>query len=157
MITITPLSLYIINRVRLRRLTLGISAQKLSLILGHSLNYVISIESMTRDTSYPPHEWPKLAAALGCEINDLLPAEQSTSTGELIEKKVMSLSDEADVKKIIAALKGHGLFDDGDSANNSEIPRLHGISLEMTLMKVAKHLNIQDEKQIAVLRKVLEE
>ncbi len=138
MIKMMPLSLYIINVVRLRRFTLGISAQKLSLMLGHSLNYVITIESTTRDTSYPPHEWPKLALALGCDINDLLPAEQSTSTGELIEKKVLSLSDEADVRKVISALKEHGFFNEDKS-----------------LEEVVKHLNIQDEEQIDVLKKVL--
>lgn len=94
---------------------------------------------MKRLSQYPTHEWLKLAAALNCDINDLLPPEQSTSTGELIEKKVLSLSDEADVRKVIAALKEHGFFKE-----------------EKSLEEVVKHLNVQDEGQINVLRKVLE-
>jgi hypothetical protein len=35
--------------------------------------------------------------------------------------------------------------------------QLHDVSLEMTLEKLVKHLNIQDEGQVKVLRKVLEE
>lgn len=138
MIAITPLSLYIINQVRLKRLTLGIPAKRLSKLLNHSSSYVTTIESNLRDSSYPPHEWPKLAAALNCDINDLLPAEQSTSTGELIEKEVLSLSNEADARKVISALKEHGFFEE-----------------EKTLEDLVKHLNIQDEGQIEVLRKVL--
>jgi predicted transcriptional regulator len=153
---ITYLSLYIINQVRLRRLVLGISSRNLSEMLGHSSGYVGMVESTATLTQYPTHEWPKLAAALGCDINDLLPPGQSTSTGELIEKKVLSLSDEGDVRKVIAALKENGFFDEGVSANNNEISRLHDVSLEMTLEKLIKHLNVQDEGQIKVLRKVLE-
>jgi hypothetical protein len=78
-------------------------------------------------------------AALSCDINDLFPAKQSTSTGELIEKKVLSLNDEGDVRKVIAALKEHGFFEK-----------------EKTLEDVVRHLNIQDEEQVGLLRKVLE-
>jgi hypothetical protein len=39
----------------------------------------------------------------------------------LIEKKVLSLSNEGDVRKVIAALKEHGFFDEEVSANNNEI------------------------------------
>lgn len=135
----TYLSLYIINQVRLKRLVQGISSRALSEMLGHSSGYIGMVESVATLTQYPTHEWPKLASALNCDINDLLPAEQSSSTGELIEKKVLSLSNEADVKKVIAALKEHGFFDE-----------------EKSLEDVVKHLNVQDEGQIKIFGRVLE-
>lgn len=156
MIKISPLSLYIVNQVKLKRLVLGYSAEHLSFILKLSHGYVISVEDPEIQAQYPTHQWPKLAAALNCDIIDLLPAGQSTSTGELIEKKVLSLSNEGDVRKVITALKEHGFFEEGISANINEISRLHDVSLEMTLEKLIKHLNVQDEGQVAVLRKVLE-
>lgn len=139
MIKITPLLLYIINQVKLRRLVLGYSAEHLSFILKLSHGYVISVEDPYIKAQYPTHQWPKLAAALGCELSDILPPEQSTSTGELVEKKVLSLSNEEDVKKVVATLKDHGFFNEDKS-----------------LEEVVKHLNVQDEKQIEVLKKVLE-
>lgn len=69
---------------------------------------------------------------------------------------MLSLSDEGDVRKVIAALTEHGFFDEGVGANNNEISRLHDVSLEMTLEKLVKHLNVQDEGQVKVLRKVLQ-
>ena len=52
----------------------------------------------------------------------------------------LSLSEEADVKKIIAALKEHEFFDE-----------------EKTLEDVVRYLNVQDEEQVEVLKRVLEE
>lgn len=140
MIKISPLSLYIVNQVKLKRLVLGYSAEHLSFILKLSHGYVISVEDPEIQAQYPTHQWPKLAVALGCDINVLLPPGKSTSTGELIEKKVLSLSNEADARKVIAALKEHGFFKE-----------------EKSLEEVVKHLNVQDEGQIKVLRKVLGE
>jgi hypothetical protein len=155
MVKITPLLLYIINQVKLRRLVLGYSAEYLSFILKRSHGYVLTAEDPSIKAQYPTHEWPKLATALGCEINDLLPHGPSISTGELVEKKVLSLNEEEDVRKVLNALKEHGFFDEVDGADNHEISRLHGISLEKTLTKVVKLLNIQDEDQVALFRKVL--
>ena len=149
------LSLHIINQVLIKRLALGMSARRLSLILEHGESYVSKIEDNLQVNSYPAHQLTKLASALHCEVHDLLPADKSTSMGELVEKKVLSLSEEDDVKKVISVLKENGFFDKENSANNDEISLLNGDSLEMTLERVVKHLNVQDEAQVKVLKKVL--
>lgn len=138
MIKITPLSLYIINQVLLRRLVLKKSARKLSFQLGHGDSYVSKIEDPDQVNTYPPHEWPKLAEALSCTVEDLLPPGKSTSTGELIEKKVLAFDTENDVKIIIMALKENGFFKE-----------------EKSLEDLVTHLKIEEETQVEVLRKVL--
>jgi|GEM_PF-464819 len=138
MVQITALSLFIINRVLLRRLTLGISAKSLSRTLGHSPNYVITIENKNKTTSYPPHEWPKLATALNCQIHDLLPNADSNSTGELVDKKVLNLSIESDLKLVFKELVYHGFFNQ-----------------EKSIQDVADHLFIRDEEQLKIIDIVL--
>ena len=155
MAKVNPSSLYIINQIFVRRLVLKLSARYLSILLEHSAGYVSKIENIKNDNSYPTHEWPKLASILHCQVHDLLPPDKSTSMGELVEKKVLSLSEEDDVKKVISVLKENGFFDKENSANNDEISLLNGDSLETTLERVVKHLNVQDEAQVKVLKKVL--
>lgn len=138
MTKITPLSLYIINEVRLRRMVLGIAAKKLSKLLGHSPSYVVNMESNLSYNTYPPHEWPKLAEALSCSVEDLLPSKRSTSTGELIEKKIPSLNEEAYVVIVVTALKEYGYFIE-----------------KRTLEDVVKRFEIQDKDQVQLLKKVL--
>ena len=149
------LSLHIINQVLIKRLALGMSARRLSLILEHGESYVSKIEDNLQVNSYPAHQLTKLASALHCEVHDLLPADKSTSMGELVEKKLLSLSDENDVRKVIHALKEYGFFDKESDDDNNEITNQDLVTPEMTLERVVKHLNVQDEAQVKVLKKVL--
>ena len=151
MAKVNPSSLYIINQIFVRRLVLKLSARYLSILLEHSAGYVSKIENIKNDNSYPTHEWPKLASILHCQVHDLLPPDKSTSMGELVEKKVLSLSDENDVRKVIHALKEHGFFDKESDDDNNEITNQDLVTLE----RVVKHLNVQDEAQVDVLKTVL--
>lgn len=135
---ITPFSLFIINQVRLRRLILGISARYLSLLLKHVEAYVSNIESSNNENRYPPHEWPKIAEALNCTVHDLLPAGQTESTGELIDKVVINLSCENDMILVLDGLIAHGFFAQ---------PR--------TSAEVAKYLFIEKTEQLSVLEHTL--
>lgn len=112
MARITALSLYIINFVRKRRLCLGYSTRDLSSLLGKSEGYVGMIESSASDTHYPTHEWPRLAEALKCQIHDLLPPDDADqqSTGELVDKVVLDLSNSKDVLSIVEGLITIGYF-----------------------------------------------
>ncbi len=77
MANITPLSLYIINKVKLRRLILALSARYLSLLLKHSEGYVARIEDGKYDNQYPASELPNLAKELKLEIHELLPPDEN--------------------------------------------------------------------------------
>lgn len=139
MVKITALSLYIINQVKFRRLVIGMPAKRLSKILDHSSNYVFVIESLNREASYPPHEWPKLAVALNCTVHDLLPPEKNNSTGELVEKVVLSLSNKADLNLVIEGLISYGFFDRPKAID-----------------EIAKHLFIEKQEQLELLYKVMD-
>lgn len=139
---ITQLSLFIINQVRLRRFKLGISSRKLSELLDHSTSYVGMIESQVTQDQYPPHEYPKLAEALKCTVHDLLPPDDKNhkSTGELVDKLVLSLSNQADLKLVIDSLIAYGFFD-----------------RPKTMDDVARHLFIEKKGQVDLLFDVLED
>lgn len=137
---ITPLSIYIINQVRLKRLILGISARYLSILLEHGETYVSNIESALNENQYPPHEYPKLAEALNCTVHDLLPPDEmdQDSTGKLVDKVVLSLSNESDLRLVIDRLIAYGFFD-------------HPKALE----DISKHLFIEKQEQVDLLFEVL--
>jgi len=136
---ITALSLFILNQVRLRRLVLGMSSRSLSEMLEHSSGYVGMIESTGSQSQYPPHEWPKLAAVLNCTVHDLLPPEKNDSTGEMVEKVVLSLSNEADLNLVIEGLISYGFFDRPKASD-----------------EIAKHLFIEKQEQVDLLYKVMD-
>lgn len=140
MTEITALSLYIINQVRLRRLTLGIPAKRFSKLLKHSSNYVLNIENSRKDTTYPPHEWPKIADILNCTVHDLLPEASNETPGKLVEKVILSLNEKGDVKKILLAMSNHGFF-----------------SEEKSLEDVTKHLFLTDKQQINIIEKSMKD
>lgn len=138
---IVALSLSIINQVRLRRLILGISARQLSFLLEHSEAYVSNVESILSQGQYPPHEYPKLAEALKCTVHDILPPDntEQKSTGALVDKIVLSLSNRADLKLVMDGLIAYGFFDH---------PK--------TMDDVARHLFIEKKEQVDLLFEVLE-
>jgi len=139
--TIVAFSLYIINQVKLRRLILGVSARQLSFLLEHAEAYVSHVESLLSHGQYLPHEYPKLAEVLKCTVHDLLPRDdiEQQSPGELVEKVVLSLSNQVDLKQVIDGLIAYGFFD-----------------RSKTMDDVAKHLLIEKKEQVDLLFEVLE-
>lgn len=137
---ITQLSLFVINQVRFHRFVMGLSSRKLSELLDHSSSYIGMIESKATPDQYPPHEYPKLAEALNCTVHDLLPPDdmEQKSTGKLVDKVVLSLSNENDLKLVIDGLIANGLFDFPKTADD-----------------IAKHLFIEKKEQVDLLFEVL--
>ena len=141
MARITALSLYIINMVRLRRLCLGYSTRELSALLDKSEGYVGMIESSASVTHYPTHEWPKLAEALKCQIHDLLPPDNTDqqSTGALVDKVILDLSNAKDMQLITEGLIANNYF-----------------KQSRTLTDTAKYLHIVNESdQMDTLTQVI--
>lgn len=140
MAAITKLSLCIINRVKLRRLVLGIPASRLANFLGHDKSYIFNIEKDVLPAQYPPHEYPALAQSLDWEIHDLLPPDETDqkSDGTLVEKVVLSLSIEADMQLVLEGMIADGFFNEG-----------------RTIAETAKHLFIEGKPEEKVLIKVL--
>ncbi|WP_257658752.1 hypothetical protein [Parapedobacter lycopersici] len=138
---ITSLSVYIINRVKYRRLVIGLASKALSRILNHSESYIASVESATNDNQYPAHEYAGLAKALNWTIKDLLPPDDApVSDGTKVDKKVLSLSNPQDMRLVVEGLTEYGFFDKPKS-----------------LTDVAKHLYIDGKEEEKVLGWVLEQ
>lgn len=141
MIEITPLSAYVINQVKYRRLVLGISAYHLSQLLGKSQNFVINMENSDLPGQYNTHDYPTLAKSLDWQIHDLLPPDEADqkSDGTLVEKAVLSLNNEADMQLVLEGMIDYGFFDEGK-----------------TIAETAKHLFIEGKEEEKVLRSVLQ-
>jgi len=141
MIEITPLSAYVINQVKYRRLVLGISAYHLSQLLGKSQNFVINIENSDLPGQYNTHDYPTLAKSLDWQIHDLLPPDEADqkSDGTLVEKAVLSLSNEADMQLVLEGMIAHGFFNES-----------------RTIAETTKHLFIEGKVEAKVLIKVME-
>lgn len=140
MATITKLSLFVINSIKLRRLVLGIPASRLANFLNHDKSYIFNIEKNELPAQYPIHEYPALAQALDWETHDLLPPDEADqkSDGTLVEKTVLSLSNEADMQLVLEGMIAHGFFYEGK-----------------TIAETAKHLFIEGKAEEKVLQKVL--
>lgn len=136
----TKLSLYIINRSKFRRLVIGKSTRELSNYLEHSSGYVGMIESPGSESKYPPHEYPALAQALDWEIHDLLPPDEADqkSDGTLVEKAVLSLSNEADMQLVLKGMIDHGFFNES-----------------RTIAETAKHLFIEGKAEEKIMVRTL--
>jgi transcriptional regulator with XRE-family HTH domain len=139
---ITFLSLYIINRVRLFRIVLGISSRKLSEMIGHSTGYVGMIESNATNGQYPPHELPAIAQALNCNVHDLLPADENDqkSTGELVEKKVFELDNTDNMQTVLLVMINREYF-----------------KTEKSVTEVTKYLNLTSAETITLMETSLED
>ncbi|MDM8173159.1 hypothetical protein RYH73_07995 [Olivibacter sp. CPCC 100613] len=140
MIEITPLSAYVINRVKYRRLVLGISAYHLSQLLGKSQNFVINIENSDLPGQYNTHDYPTLAKSLDWQIHDLLPPDEADqkSDGTLVEKAVLSLSNETDMQLVLKGMIDHGFFDS-----------------DKTITDTAKHLFIEGKAEEKIMVRTL--
>lgn len=112
MAKITRLSLYVINRVKIRRYVLGYSAERLSTLVKRAHGYVLTAEDPTLKSQYPINELPILAQELKFGIHDLLPSDDmdQTSSGELVDKVIISLDNELDTLVILKALIEYGYF-----------------------------------------------
>lgn len=138
MAQITVLSLHVIDQVKIRRLCLGMSAERLSILIERSHGYVLTVENSNLQSQYPPHEWPKIAEVLGCTVHDLLPVEQTNSTGEFVDKVVLSLSSEEDMARVLDGLIAHGFF-----------------AQRRTIAELGKYLFIEKAEQLSILERAI--
>ena len=139
---ITRLSLFVLNRSKLRRLILGLSSRQLSFNLKHGESYVSKVEDIDQPNVYPTHEWPNLATELKCNIHDLLPPDEmdQNSDGSTVEKKVLSLTNVDDADMILEGLIEYGFFDSYKSEAD-----------------VANHLFVEGKEESKVITSKLEE
>lgn len=137
---ISFLSLYVINKVRLLRLVHGLSSRTLSENSGLSSGYVGMVESIKNNGQYPPDVWPMLAESLNSTVHELLPPEsiEQNSTGDLIDKKVLSLDNENDIDLVLKTMIQYSFFD---------TPKF--------LTDVIKHLFINEHGQVKLLENSL--
>jgi transcriptional regulator with XRE-family HTH domain len=70
---LSPIEQYVIDRVRQRRLELGITQKELSFLLELSEGYVGLVESPRTDDKYSLKRINDLARVLQCSPRDLLP------------------------------------------------------------------------------------
>lgn len=141
MVKITRLSLSIINKAKLRRLILGLTARHLSLHMNHGESYVSKIEDPNQPNQYIPHDYPILAEELNWTSHDLLPPDdEPVSDGTKVDKAVLSLSDPDDMRLVINGLIEYGFFNEPKG-----------------LDAVAKHLYIDGKTEEEVLANVLED
>ncbi len=119
MVKISPLSLYIINRVVYRLYVLGILQSKFSLILDKRDTYVNNVKNENMDAVFNPIDFPSIATALDWEIHDLLPPDNFPySDGTLVDKVVFSLSKPSDAEEVIMGMKDIGYFKKEKSLND---------------------------------------
>lgn len=70
---LSPIEQYVVDKVRQRRLELGISQKELSFLLDLSEGYVGLVESPRTDDKYSLKRLNDLARALKCSPRDFLP------------------------------------------------------------------------------------
>jgi len=141
MAKITLLSLYIINRVKFRRLVLGISSWYFATLIEKSESFIYKIEDPDVQAQYNTHDYSAIAQALKWTIEDLLPPDNwPVGDGTKVEKKVLSLSNPEDMRLVVDGLVAYGFFNEPKS-----------------LTDVAKHLYIDGKDDEKVLEGVLGE
>ena len=75
MAQLTDIEQYVIDRVKERRLELGISQKELSFLLNASEGWVGLVESSRTDDKYNLRRLNDLARVLNCSPRDFLPAK----------------------------------------------------------------------------------
>lgn len=115
---ITPLSQYIIDRIRERRLELGISAkmlsEKISQFNGDSV--VGNIESIKTSLKYTTSTLKKAVKALGWTLKDVLPAELLPDD-TLQDKTKIPILKGMTMPAILNSLLEEGYFDEPRDRN----------------------------------------
>ncbi len=71
----TPIEQYVIDKVKERRLALGISQKELAFLLELSEGYIGLVESPRTDDKYSLKRLNDLARVLNCSPRDFLPEE----------------------------------------------------------------------------------
>ncbi len=136
-------SLFILNRIRLLRLVLGISAYQFSLLLNKSSNYINNIESKSTSNKYNSADYPSVAQILGCSLTELMPPDdwEVSTSHDKVEKKVFSLEDPDFVKMVLEGIK------------HSE--NAHVLKEESTLFRYLNVRNMEEKKTIiSVLKQI---
>lgn len=112
MIKLPFTAVFIINRVKFIRILRGFAAEELSEKIGMSDSYISSIENLLNKHQYPHQILIKIAAVLKCSPRDFYPSDEvlQNNSGELVEKKIISLSNLDDAIKILIAMQSDGYF-----------------------------------------------
>ncbi|WP_286863375.1 MULTISPECIES: helix-turn-helix domain-containing protein [Sphingobacterium] len=120
MIKLPFTAVFIINRVKFLRILRGFAAEELSEEIGMSDSYISSIENLLNKHQYPHQILIKIAAVLECSPRDFYPSDEvlQNNSGELVEKKVISLSNLDDAIKILLAMKLDGYFSEERSTED---------------------------------------
>lgn len=144
MAKINKSSLYITNRIKLKRLIKGDSVRELSKLIEKSEGYVGMCESSVTVQKYNSADYPLIAKALNCELSDIIPPDdwQVSESHEKVDKKVVSLTDPAFAREVIEGILA--------SPKAEDIKDIHAI---------LKHLALSSKypEEVAVVTKVWEE
>lgn len=107
---ISPLSLYIINNCKKRRLIIGRSAKAFARLIDKSEEYVQNIES-SRQGHYLQFDYALIADALNWLPHDLLPPSNTPfNDGTVIDKVVFSLSNPRDTEEVLIGMIANNYF-----------------------------------------------
>lgn len=100
-------SLYFINAVKLHRLINGFSTRDFSEEIDKSEGYVGLCEGSATDHKYNSADYPTIAEALHCELNELLPPLdwKVSDSHEKVDKVVDSLTDPSFAKRVLEGIK----------------------------------------------------
>lgn len=144
MAQISKSSLYITNRIKLKRLILGYSTREFSKIIEKSEGYVGMCESSAAVQQYNSADYPLIAKALNCKLSDIIPPDewQVSDSHEKVDKKVVSLANPAFAREVIEAILA--------SPKAKDIIDIHAL---------LKHLALSNKypEEVAVVTKVWEE
>ncbi|WP_153846081.1 hypothetical protein [Sphingobacterium paramultivorum] len=112
MIKLSFTAVFIINQVKFKRIVNGYSARDLSEKISQESQYISKVESMISKSQYPHQILIKIAEVLKCSARDFYPSDEvlQNNSGELVEKKVISLSNLDDTIKILLAMQSEGYF-----------------------------------------------
>lgn len=112
MIKLSFTAVFIINQVKFKRIVNGYSARDLSEKISQESQYISKVESMTSKGQYTHQILIKIAEVLECSPRDFYPSDEvlQNNSGELVEKKVISLSNLDDTIMILLAMQSDGYF-----------------------------------------------
>ena len=112
MIKLSFTAVFIINRVKFKRIVNGYSARDLSEKIGQESQYISKVESMLSKSQYPHQILIKIAEVLECSPRDFYPSDEvlQNNSGELVEKEIISLSNLDDTIMILLAMQSDGYF-----------------------------------------------
>jgi len=112
MIKLSFTAVFIINQVKFKRIVNGYSARDLSEKISQESQYISKVESMAGKGQYPHQILIKIAAILECSARDFYPSDEvlQNNSGELVEKKIISLSNLDDTIEILLAMVSNEYF-----------------------------------------------